>query len=54
MPARASSLPRAPIAANDREPAAESYDGRKPHKKGPARVLDSTAGQSALGLGGKN
>jgi hypothetical protein len=51
MPASASSLPRAPIAAMDRgtplttksgrqppsatEPAAESYDGRKPHKKAP-------------------
>jgi hypothetical protein len=49
MPASASRLPRAPIAAKDMgtpattksggsaafrdEPAAESYDGRKPHKK---------------------
>jgi hypothetical protein len=26
----------------------------KPQRKSPARVLDSTAGQSALGLGGRN
>jgi hypothetical protein len=30
------------------------YSLRPTRKKSPARVLDSTAGQSALGLGGKN